>query len=230
MQKNILVTGANKGIGLEIVRQLAILGHQVVLTARNKVRGVAAQETLAKEGLSVHFIQMDVNDEAQIRAAAEQVNKQFGQLHVLINNAAISLAADASILLADSKVLQQTMQTNAFSMLTTVAAFSSILPSGGRIINLSSGLASMTDSISGWSPFYSCSKTLVNAFTRHQAFALAPKDIAVVSMCPGWVRTDMGGSAAPRNVSEGADTAVWLATAEQIETGKFYRDRKVIAW
>ncbi|MEN0047349.1 MAG: SDR family oxidoreductase [Bacteroidota bacterium] len=230
MQKNILITGANKGIGFELVRQLAKLDHQVILTARSEQKGRAAQQKLEEEGLKVSFMVLEVNDKIQIQEAAEKVKKQFGQLDVLINNAAISLASDTSILNADDPALAQTMQTNAFSMLSTVATFSKIMPYGGRIINFSSGLGSMTSPISGWSPFYSCSKTLVNAFTRHQAFALSEKNIVVVSVCPGWVRTDMGGEAAPRHVSEGADTAVWLATTEQIETGKFYRDRKVIAW
>lgn len=230
MKKNILITGSNKGIGFEMVRQLAALGHQVILTARNAQKGRIAQQKLAEKGVNVSFILLDVNDKVQVKKAADKVKEQFGHLDVLINNAAISLASDTSILHIEDTTLEQTMQTNAFSMLSTVAAFSAIIPSGGRIINLSSGLSSMTDPISGWSPFYSCSKTLVNAFTRHQAFALSDRKIAVVVMCPGWVRTDMGGAQAPRHVSEGAETAVWLATTEEIETGKFYRDRKVIPW
>ena len=230
MKKNILITGANKGIGLETIRQLAAMGHEVILTARNQQRGIAAKKKLFNQGLAVHFIQMDVNEKAHLQSAKTTIQNRFGKLDVLINNAAISNSSDTSILEFDEEVLYKTMQTNAFSILLMVASFAPMMRSGGRIINFSSGLGSMTDPVNGWSPIYSCSKSLVNAVTRQQAYFLSAKGIVVVAMCPGWVRTDMGGAAAPLHVSEGADTAVWLATAESIETGKFYRNRKVIPW
>ena len=230
MQKNILVTGANKGIGLEIVRQLASAEHQVVLTARNEERGTSALKQLKKLGLEVMFQVLDVTEKEQIDKAAQAIAHQLGHLDILINNAGITSPGDNDILDFDEQVLTQTMNINAFSMLSMVSAFAPVMASGGRIINLSSGLGSMTDPVNGWAPIYGCSKTLVNAITRQQAHALSPKNIAVVAMCPGWVRTDMGGSAAPRHVSEGADTAVWLATVDRIETGRFYRDRQVIPW
>ena len=230
MKKNILITGANKGIGLEMARQLAMAGHQVILTARSETRGKAAQEQLKQQGHTVGFLIMDVTSREQIVMAAKKVSEEQGYLDVLINNAGITASGDNDILDFEQTTLDETMQTNAFSMLNTVAAFAPMMSAGGRIINLSSGLGSMTDPVNGWAPLYGVSKTMVNAITRQQAYALSNKDIAVVAMCPGWVRTDMGGSSAPRDVSEGADTAVWLATTDHIETGKFYRDRKIIPW
>lgn len=230
MKKIILVTGANKGIGYETVRQLAHQGHTVLLGARNQQRGTTSANILAKEGLDVSFIQLDVTDTGQISNAREVIQDKHGHLDVLINNAAIAVSGDTNLLDHDAEMLLKTMQANAFSILELVAALHPLMSQGGKIINLSSGVGSMTDPVNGWVPVYSCSKSLVNAITRQQAYYLLDKQISVVAMCPGWVQTDMGGADAPRPLSEGADTAVWLATTPTIETGKFYRDRQVIPW
>jgi NAD(P)-dependent dehydrogenase (short-subunit alcohol dehydrogenase family) len=230
MKKAILVTGSNKGIGFEIVRQLARLGHHVILTARDQARGESAVEKLKTENLSVSFIRLDISDHQSVTDAFEKIKTTVGTLNVLINNAAILSKSDQSLLKNDSQITWLTLQTNAISQLDLIRALLPVMAKDARIINVSSEGGSMTDPVGGWSPAYCISKSLVNAITRHLAYELSAKGISVNAMCPGWVKTDMGGKSAPRNVEQGADTAVWLATAEKISTGKFFRDRKEIPW
>ena len=229
-KKIILVTGSNKGIGFEMVRQLATQGHQVILTARDETKGIEAINKLKAEKLDVHFVQLDIVDNKSILSAFAKAKAQFGKLDVLINNAAILLKEDQSLLKGDASVFEKTLQANAFAQLDVTKQFHSIMPTGGRIIMTSSGGGSMSDPVGGWSPAYCVSKSLLGAITRHLAQELSSRNIAVNAFDPGWVKTDMGGSSAPRTVQQGADTAVWLATHEAIPTGKFFRDRKVIAW
>lgn len=229
-KKVILVTGANKGIGLEIVRQLAKQGHEVILTARDKKRGEEAVEKLAAENLSVHFIQLNIADVQNIQNAAEQIKRTFGTLDVLINNAAILMKEDQSLVRNAWDVIDQTIETNAMAQLQVARYFQPLFEKGSRLIMTSSGGGSMTDPVGGWSPAYCISKSLLNAITRHLAHEWSGQQISVNAFCPGWVKTDMGGKAAPRSVEQGADTAVWLATTEKISTGKFFRDRKEIPW
>ncbi len=228
--KIILVTGANKGIGYEVVRQLCALGHRVLLSARNEAKGTEAVARLKAEGLHAHFLHMDVVQEEQVRVAAQEVARQFGRLDVLINNAAVLLREDKRVSDDPASVFEQTWRTNVTGPLLTVKYFLPLMQAGSRIINTSSGGGSMTDPVGGWSPAYCISKSALNALTRHLAFELANRQITVNAYCPGWVRTDMGGRAAPRSVQQGADTAVWLATAGVHETGKFFRDRRIISW
>lgn len=228
--KIILVTGSNKGIGFEIVRQLSKLGHTVILTARNEEKGAQAIETLKRENLSVHFITLDVTQEESIISATRKIKSEFGKLDVLINNAAILLKEDQSLTKEALSIFNQTMLTNVHAPLHMVKHFLPLIAKNGRIIMTSSGGGSMTDPVGGWSPAYCVSKSALNAITRHLAYDLSDKQIAVNAYCPGWVKTDMGGKSAPRNVEQGADTAVWLATSEMVSTGLFFRDRKVIPW
>jgi NAD(P)-dependent dehydrogenase (short-subunit alcohol dehydrogenase family) len=229
-KKVILVTGANRGIGFEIVRQLAKQGHDVILTARDALKGRKAVEKLAAEWLTVGHIQLDVTDNRQIFEAFEIVRNEYNHLDVLINNAGIMSKNDRSILHANDSLVNEIIKTNALAPLEMVQAFAPLISKGGRVIMMSSGGGSMTDPIGGWSPVYCVSKSMLNSITRHLAYALAEKGVSVNAMCPGWVRTDMGGITAPRNVAEGADTAVWLATSDNIPTGKIWRNRKEIPW
>lgn len=228
--RTIVITGANKGIGFEVARQLAKLQHTVVLGVRDSAKGREAVDRLKEEGLDGHFLLLDVSDEASIKQAAQQVKNQFGKVDVLINNAAVLLREDQSLAEGTAEVFHRTMRPNVFGPVQMVRHFLSLIPSGGRIINTSSGGGSMTDPVGGWSPVYCISKSSLNAITRHLAYELSSRNISVNAYCPGWVRTDMGGKSAPRTVQQGADTAVWLATAKISETGKFFRDRKVIPW
>src|SRR6185369_7482209 len=228
--KIILVTGSNKGIGFEVVKQLAKLGHQVILTARDEAKGLEALKKVKTEGLNVQFIPLDVTNEKSIQQAASKVKSDFGKLDVLINNAAISLRGDHSLLTNDSAITEQIINTNALAQLAITRAFQSLIPNGGRIIMISSGGGSMSDPVGGWSPAYCVSKSFLGAITRHLAYELSSRKISVNALDPGWVQTDMGGRSAPGSVEEGADTPVWLATTDKTATGKFFRNRREIPW
>jgi NAD(P)-dependent dehydrogenase (short-subunit alcohol dehydrogenase family) len=229
-KKVILVTGSNKGIGLEVVRQLAKLGHEVILTARDEAKGLEAQKKLKTENLVVHFLELDITKEESIQQAASKIKSEFGKLDVLINNAAISLRGDHSLLQNDSAITEQIINTNTLAQLAVTRAFQSLIPNGGRIIMISSGGGSMSDPVGGWSPAYCVSKSFLGAITRHLAYELSSRKISVNALDPGWVKTDMGGRSAPGSVEEGADTPVWLATTDKIATGKFFRNRREISW
>jgi NAD(P)-dependent dehydrogenase (short-subunit alcohol dehydrogenase family) len=243
-QKIALVTGANKGIGFEVSRQLARKGFHVFLGARNTDAGRAAAKKLQSEGEAearraieekndgtVTFLQIDVSDPQSIRRAAEEFSKQSDRLDVLVNNAGILLHDDKDVLKISPETFEKTLRTNSLGPLLVSQAFVPLLEKSDqpRIVNVSSGGGQLTDGADGWAPAYCISKTALNGVTSQLATAL-PK-FAVNSVCPGWVRTDMGGSNATRSVAEGASGIVWLAAdAPQKETGKFWRDRKVIPW
>ncbi len=229
-KKIVLITGANKGIGYEIVRQLASRGFVVILTSRDKAKGMAAQDELRKESLSVDFVQMDIASEESIQHAFNKVKSTYQRLDVLINNAAICLKEDRSLLQNELSSIRQTVETNALAQLIVTRVFYPIIPPGGRIIMTSSEGGSMSDPVGGWSPTYCVSKSFLNAITRHLSYELRDRMISVNAFDPGWVKTGMGGRSAPGSVEQGADTAVWLATTDKIGTGKFYYSRKEIPW
>lgn len=232
-EKIALVTGANKGIGLEIVRQLANAGFRVFLTARDRQRGEEASQKLQQDGLNVEFLQLDITDETSIEQLAKELASRIDHLDVLANNAGILLdATNASVLEVEPTLILQTLQTNTLAPLRLTQKLVPLLAKSdaGKVINVSSGGGQLTD-MSDWAPAYSLSKTALNAVTGMMAAALKDKHIVVNSICPGWVRTDMGTSSAPRSVQQGADTVTWLATEASGDlTGKFLRDRKVIPW
>ncbi|MBK6965207.1 MAG: SDR family NAD(P)-dependent oxidoreductase [Bacteroidales bacterium] len=230
-KKTILITGANKGIGFEIARQLGISGHHVVLAARNELRLQQAVQQLMDLQVDVSGLLMDVSDVASIGQAADEFGRLNLKLDVLVNNAAILDKHDHSILRDDEVILKQTLTTNCYGVLRVVKAFLPFMKNPSRIINLSSGGGSMTDPVGGWSPAYCVSKTLLNALTRQLSAELLLKNISVNAVCPGWVRTDMGGAGAALPVEKGAETPVWLATeAPQYLTGLFFRNKKQIPW
>lgn len=228
--KTILVTGANKGIGFEVSRQLASLGHRVILTARDTDRLANAAGKLQNENLAVTTLILDVSMEENVSSAAATLRKQNVSLDVVINNAGWLDKADKNLLRDPESMLQETISVNSLGPLRVVRSFLPLLNPGARIINISSGGGSMTDPVGGWSPAYCVSKSLLNAITRHLAYSLEDRGISVNAMCPGWVKTEMGGRSAPRSLQRGAETAVWLATTARVGSGKFYRDRKVIPW
>lgn len=225
-----MVTGANKGIGLEIVRQLLKLGHHVILGAREEAKGLEATRQLQKENLEPYFLLLDVDNPDSIESAFQKVKHDYNTLDVLVNNAAILLKDDRSLLRNSAEATERTLQTNVHSQLNVTKKFLPLMPNGARIIMTSSQGGSMSDPIGGWSPAYCVSKSFLNAITRHLAFELSARGISVNAYSPGWVRTDMGGRSAPRTVEQGADTAVWLATNEKHVTGKFFSDRKETPW
>lgn len=229
-RKVILVTGGNRGIGYEIVRQLSELSHKVFLGARDRVKAEEALARLYRENLEASYLSIDVSDQESITQAVAIVRSITSRVDVIINNAAVLMPDDRLISAGTAEVFHKTMRTNVFGPLQVVRSFLPLIPSGGRIIMTSSGGGSMTDPVGGWSPVYCISKSALNAVTRQLAYELTPKGISVNAYCPGWVKTAMGGKSAPRAVEQGADTAVWLSNADQVPTGKFFRDRKEIAW
>lgn len=226
-----LVTGANKGIGFEIAHQLGEKGFHIFLSARNLEKGEAASDKLKRKGISVECIQMDVSDLKSIESGFEKVKSKTKQLDVLINNAGILLKDDRDLLTVSNETILQTLHTNALGVLWVTRIFSPLLKAGSRVINISSGGGAICGGISTWSPVYCISKTSENAITLQLAHALQGKGVTVNAVCPGWVRTDMGGQGASRSIEKGAETPVWLATDPKMnQTGKFFRDKSVISW
>jgi NAD(P)-dependent dehydrogenase (short-subunit alcohol dehydrogenase family) len=231
-----LVTGANKGIGFEVARLLARKSFHVFLGARNEKAGQAAAERLRTEGVKedygeITFLKIDVSKPDSIRRAAEEFSRKSDRLDTLANNAGILLDDDKDVLMVTPEIFDTTLRTNMLGALLVAQAFVPFLKKSDapRIVNVSSGGGQLTDGADGWAPAYCISKTALNGVTAQLAAAL-PK-FAINSVCPGWVRTDMGGANATRSVAEGASGIVWLAAdAPQNQTGKFWRDRKVIPW
>jgi NAD(P)-dependent dehydrogenase (short-subunit alcohol dehydrogenase family) len=230
-----LVSGANRGIGLETVRQLSRLGLIAVIGSRDLAKGQAAAEALKAEGFEVAVVVLDVADPTTIPAAVGEVERLFGRLDVLVNNAGIVLdgpSSGASVASVDPEVVRRTFETNVMGPIRLIQAASPLMREQGygRIVNLSSGLGQLAD-MSGGYPAYRLSKAALNAVTRTAANELQAAGIKVNSACPGWVRTDMGGPDAERTVEQGADTPVWLATLpDDGPTGGFFRDRRPIPW
>jgi NAD(P)-dependent dehydrogenase (short-subunit alcohol dehydrogenase family) len=231
-ERRTLVTGASRGIGREISLQLGRRGVPVIVAARDSKGGQQTVDAIRQRGGTADLLVMDVSDSATIRAAAQQSSERFDRLDVLINNAGIYQDKGSSILTVSRDRLTGTFQTNTFGPIEVVQQFLPLLRQAGtaRIINISSGYGQL-DGMSADVPSYCLSKLALNGVTILLAAALKAGGISVNSVCPGWVRTEMGGPNAPRSVEEGADTAVWLATdAEQSMTGKFFRDRHEIPW
>jgi NAD(P)-dependent dehydrogenase (short-subunit alcohol dehydrogenase family) len=227
----VVVTGGNRGIGLEICRQLAGRGARVVLTARKRAAGEKALATLpgGKHAALVH--PLDVTDGKSIAGLRDFLQKTFGHIDVLINNAGIIAESEAPALAVELATVRETLETNALGPLHLAQALLPLLKRSRspRIVNMSSGMGALTDNGGGYAA-YRMSKTLLNGVTAILAAELAGT-VAVNSVCPGWVKTDMGGAGATREVAEGADSAVWLALdAPATLTGKFVRDRNVIPW
>lgn len=210
---NILITGANKGIGLESCRQLARLGHRVILSARSAERGEDAVQGLNAEGLKVDFLLLDTADVDSIRRAARELKQRIEALHVLVNNAAILDTWMGTVLTATKEDLVGTFVTNVVGPVLLTQALVPLLEAGkpSRVINVSSRLGSVQDMTDGWAG-YGISKAALNAATRKLAQALESKGISVNAASPGWVRTDMGGENANLSLEEGAKNIVRLIT------------------
>jgi NAD(P)-dependent dehydrogenase (short-subunit alcohol dehydrogenase family) len=267
--KTALVTGGNRGIGLEICKQLRAKGFTVVMGSRDMEKGMAAASVFND---SVIAKQLDVTSEESIQSLFSYLETVFGNLDVLINNAGIGeksfgkkenvpgkvkdfleahvygarqirkaitpvlrgagvLPERATAVNVNHDHVRYIMETNLYGAWRMIQVMIPLLRKSedGRIINISSGLGELGQ-LSGQYPAYSLSKSSLNALTIMLARELVKSGIKVNAVCPGWVKTDMGGANAPGLVSQGADTAVWLATEKVIPTGKFFRDRQVIQW
>ena len=228
-----LVTGANRGLGFEITRQLARRGLKVLLASRTLTKGRAAAKLLAVEGLEVEPVRLDVTDPDQIKALARDLRVRLGGLDVLVNNAGVLLDPRSGRFL-DSRqaTYERTFATNVLGPLMLCQAMLPLMIERGygRVVNLSSVLGQLDEMGSG-TPAYRISKTALNALTRIVAADTRGTGVLVNSVCSGWVRTEMGGVEAPRTVAQGADTAIWLATLPgDGPSGGFFRDRKQIPW
>jgi len=235
-----LVTGANKGIGFEISRQLASRGYTVALGARDERKGAEAASRLRHVGLDSDSVRLDVADPRSIAALPAYFKERFGRLDVLVNNAGIANDWGLKPSATPVESIREVFETNFFGAIAVTQELLSLLRQApaGRIVNLSSGLGSLTLLSDPNSPLYgtnalayNASKTALNAFTLALAKELRETPIKVNSADPGWVRTDMGGPNAPGTAEQGADTPVWLATLPADgPTGGFFSSRRPIPW
>jgi NAD(P)-dependent dehydrogenase (short-subunit alcohol dehydrogenase family) len=227
-----LVTGANRGLGLETARQLLERGLRVVMTGRDEAATEHARLGLGGLGQRAAAIRMDVTDRSSIDAAHRAVAARFGGVDVLVNNAAVLLSENSDVLSITADAYRRTFETNLFGVVEVCRAFVPPMAERGygRIVNVSSGAGQLA-SMSTYAPAYSMSKTALNAFTRILAETYRGSGVLANVVDPGWVRTDMGGPSAPRSVQQGAETIVWLATLlDSGPTGGFFRDRRPVAW
>lgn len=224
-----VVTGANRGIGLEVTRQLADRGFAVMLGSRDAGKGEAAASRLRSSAVVPH--QLDVDDEASVRRLAGSLEANHGVVDVLVNNAAILYDTWERGAAADLDVVRRALETNLLGAWRMCQALLPLLrrSSYPRIVNVSSGAGSFAE-MGAWAPAYSVSKASLNAMTRIVASDLRSDGILVNAVCPGWVATDMGGPGG-RPLSEGAAGVVWAATLpDDGPTGGFFRDRRPIPW
>jgi NAD(P)-dependent dehydrogenase (short-subunit alcohol dehydrogenase family) len=227
----VLVTGANRGIGVEVCRQLGQHGYAVVLGSRDRERGEVAAARLRGEGLDVGACQLDVANEASVAAAAERIRREHGRLYAVVNNAAILYDTWQRGIDADLDEVREAFETNVLGAWRVIQATLPLLRASrrGRIVNVSSGAGALTD-MGGGTPAYRTSKAALNALTRVLAAELRADRILVNAICPGWVATDMGG-AGGRPVSDGAAGIVWaVQLPDDGPTSGFFRDGRPIAW
>jgi NAD(P)-dependent dehydrogenase (short-subunit alcohol dehydrogenase family) len=230
-QRIAIVTGANRGIGLEVCRQLAQQGYQVVLTSRNEAKGQAAAAALRQTGANIVYHPLDVTSQVSVQQLQTFVVNELGHVDALINNAAVYLDEGRNVLDVEMDIFHTTLETNTYGPLMLCQALVPLMVKQGygRVVNVSSGSGQLA-SMGGDTPAYCLSKIALNALTIMVANTVKGKNILVNAVCPGWVRTDMSPNGT-RSVEEGADTIVWLATLPNGgPSGGFFRDRKPIPW
>jgi NAD(P)-dependent dehydrogenase (short-subunit alcohol dehydrogenase family) len=241
-KKIALITGANKGLGFEMARQLGQAGVNILVGARDAARGEAAADKLRGEGVEAEFLKLDMTNKADFKAAADFIEKKYGHLDILINNAGVSNepfgAGQPST--TTEEVLRSTFETNFFANVFLTQALLPLIKKSpaGRIVNMSSILGSQALHADPKSPIYNfkqlsydASKAALNSFTIHLAHELRDTKIKVNSAHPGWVKTDMGTEAAPMEIPEGGKTGVELALlGEDGPTGGFFHLGKPLPW
>ncbi len=238
-----LISGANKGIGFETARQLGKLGYVVLLGSRDALKGEVAARQLRGEGIDARVVKLDVTRQSDIDAVVKSVEKDFGKLDALVNNAGVMLEKGWTLnTTSETKLenLRATFEANVFAVVSLTNALLPLLKKSeaGRIVNVSSILGSISMQATPGSPTYGTklfayndSKAALNMFTIHLAHELRKTKIKVNSAHPGWVKTDLGGSSAPMNAVDGAKTEVMLATLpEDGPTGGFFHMGEAIAW
>jgi NAD(P)-dependent dehydrogenase (short-subunit alcohol dehydrogenase family) len=238
-----LITGANKGLGLETSRQLGKLGYTVLVGSRDPLKGEIAARQLRDDDIDARVIKLDVTKQSDIDAAAAQIESDFGRLDVLVNNAGVMIEKGWTKNTTSETTLENlraTFDANLFAVFAVTKAMLPLLRASeaGRIVNVSSILGSVSLQATKGSPTYAtklfaynASKAALNMFTISLAHELRNTKIKVNSAHPGWVKTDLGGAAAPMNVADGAKTEVDLATlGEEGPTGGFFHASKEIPW
>jgi len=240
-KKIALITGANKGIGLETARQLGQKGITALAGARDEAKAAQAEEELRKEGLDAHGIVVDVNSAESIQKAAARIERDYGRLDILVNNAGVMLD-DAKKKPSEQslEVWRKTFETNLFGLIAVTQAMLPLLrkSDAGRIVNLSSILGSIHFHATPGSPIYDMkmpaydvSKSAVNAYTVHLAWELKDTAIKVNAAHPGWVKTEMGGEGATMEITDGAKTSVALATiGADGPSGAFVHMGETLPW
>lgn len=224
----ILITGATRGIGLAAAHQLSGRGARVIIASREATRAAAAAQAVGRGATPVA---LDLTSPASVTAAARTIAEQHGRLDVLVNNSAVLLDHYEHLRELAPDTLRDTLETNVVGTLRVTQAMLPLLEKSAlpRIINVSSGAGQLDGEPQPWAPAYSISKTALNMLTQQLTAALP--GVIINSMCPGWCRTEMGGTDAPRSPEEGADTLVWLALdAPATLRGKFIKDRQIIPW
>jgi NAD(P)-dependent dehydrogenase (short-subunit alcohol dehydrogenase family) len=225
-----IVTGANRGLGLEICRQLASRGYTVALTARDAAKATAAAREIDRTARRVIAYQLDVSDSASVRVMSRWLTSTLGRCDVLVNNAAVDYDTDARAVTADLQRVRRAMETNVFGAWATTQALLPLLrrSTHPRIVNVSSETGSISE-MTGGTPAYAMSKAALNALTRMLAYELRADGVLVNAVCPGWTNTDMGRGGRP--VSEGAASIVWAALlSDDGPTGGFFRDGRPLPW
>lgn len=226
-----VVTGANRGLGFATARALAERGHRVVLTARDAEKSAAAAAALADRGLEVHPMVCDVASDASVEALVERLLADFGRVDVLVNNAGAIFEQGYPTLAVDAATILRAVDTNALGAWRLGRLLVPVMNRRGygRVVNLSSGMGALSDMGDGY-PAYRISKTALHAVTVLLA-GEAAAGVLVNVVCPGWVRTDMGGSGATRSVEEGIAGVLWAATLPAGgPSGGFFRDGKRVEW
>jgi NAD(P)-dependent dehydrogenase (short-subunit alcohol dehydrogenase family) len=231
MDKIVLITGAHRGIGLEIGKQLLAKDFTVLFTLRNMAIGRPIVDEIRKDYKKAWFHQLDVSEEQSIADVVTYIDEACERIDVLINNAAILHDQNHASVQVSLPDIRETMETNLYGPMMVTRAMIPFLKKSDdpRVINISSTMGQLSTMGAGYGA-YRISKTALNALTVILSKELAREGIKVNSMCPGWARTEMGGPGAPRSPEEGAETAVWLASSGNIPSGKFFKDRKEIPW
>jgi NAD(P)-dependent dehydrogenase (short-subunit alcohol dehydrogenase family) len=229
-----VVTGANRGLGFEAAKQLAEKGYEVILTARSAGDGEKKVAELAKLSLSVRFFALDVTSSQSIDSLKTFLEKTYGRLDVLVNNAGVfpDDRATGSAFNTSLETVRTALETNTFGIFLLCQKLIPLMQKNdyGRVVNVSSGMGQLSE-MQGNYPAYRISKTALNAVTKIFSEETKGKNILVNSVCPGWVRTDMGGADAHRDIPQGASSIVWAAVLpDKGPTGGFFRDGQPLPW